>query len=271
MGRRAPGRPPPGRGRHCRGGRHVAGRGRRPTGLGRGDLSLHAGRGLDGAGAARARGGRARGRRLGRVSPTRGGYPRWYGFTHACPELLEQAVYSMPEATGDVERLRGARLVSNPGCYATASTLAVLPLISAGVIERDGVIIDRAEWHDRRRQEGQRGLLVLRGRRRLPRLSRAAPPAHAGDRAGAVTLGRGLGPHHLDVAPAADAAGDPGDGVRAPAGRQDRSRRGGGHQVVRRGPGRSCAPPGRMRCACRRWSAPTARCWVPTPIPSATS
>ena len=69
-------------------------------------------------------------------------YPRWYGFTHACPELLDQAVYSMPEATGDVERLRAARLVSNPGCYATASTLAVLPLISAGVIERDGVIID---------------------------------------------------------------------------------------------------------------------------------
>jgi len=69
-------------------------------------------------------------------------YPRWYGFTHACPELLEQAVYSMPEATGNFERVRTARLVSNPGCYATASTLAVLPLISAGVIERDGVIID---------------------------------------------------------------------------------------------------------------------------------
>ncbi len=69
-------------------------------------------------------------------------YPRWYGFTHACPELLEQAVYSLPEATGGFERVRAARLVSNPGCYATASTLAVLPLLSAGVIERDGVIID---------------------------------------------------------------------------------------------------------------------------------
>ncbi len=69
-------------------------------------------------------------------------YPRWYGFTHACPALLDQAVYSMPEATGNFERVRAARLVSNPGCYATASTLAVLPLLSAGVIERDGVIID---------------------------------------------------------------------------------------------------------------------------------
>ena len=71
-----------------------------------------------------------------------GDYPRWYGFTHACPELLDEAVYSMPEATGASDKVRGARLISNPGCYATASTLAVLPLLAAGVIERDGIIID---------------------------------------------------------------------------------------------------------------------------------
>jgi len=69
-------------------------------------------------------------------------YPRWYGFPHACPDLLAEAVYSMPEATGGTDRLRAARLVSNPGCYATASTLAVLPLLAAGVIEPDGIIID---------------------------------------------------------------------------------------------------------------------------------
>lgn len=69
-------------------------------------------------------------------------YPRWYGFTHACPDLLAEAVYSLPEATGAGDRLRSARLVSNPGCYATASTLAVLPLLSAGVIERDGIVVD---------------------------------------------------------------------------------------------------------------------------------
>jgi N-acetyl-gamma-glutamyl-phosphate reductase len=69
-------------------------------------------------------------------------YPRWYGFTHTCPELLSEAVYSLPEATGAADRLRGARLVSNPGCYATASTLAVLPLLSEGVIEGDGIVID---------------------------------------------------------------------------------------------------------------------------------
>jgi N-acetyl-gamma-glutamyl-phosphate reductase len=50
----------------------------------------------------------------------------------------------MPEATGATDRLRAARLVANPGCYATAATLAVLPLLSAGIIERDGIVIDAA-------------------------------------------------------------------------------------------------------------------------------
>jgi N-acetyl-gamma-glutamyl-phosphate reductase len=49
----------------------------------------------------------------------------------------------MPEATGS-ERLRSARLVSNPGCYATVATLSVLPLLSAGLIEREAIVIDAA-------------------------------------------------------------------------------------------------------------------------------
>src|SRR5262249_59826695 len=54
-------------------------------------------------------------------------YPRWYGFAHSQAELLASACYSMPEAgaSGDI---RSARLVSNPGCYATASPLAGLAL-----------------------------------------------------------------------------------------------------------------------------------------------
>jgi N-acetyl-gamma-glutamyl-phosphate reductase len=69
-------------------------------------------------------------------------YPRWYGFSHTSPGLLEEAVYSIPEATGQTAKLKSARLVSNPGCYATASTLAVLPLLSSGIIESDGIIVD---------------------------------------------------------------------------------------------------------------------------------
>jgi N-acetyl-gamma-glutamyl-phosphate reductase len=71
-------------------------------------------------------------------------YPRWYGFEHTSPDLLSEAVYSLPEATGATDRLRAARLVSNPGCYATAATLSVLPLLSAGIIEPDGIVIDAA-------------------------------------------------------------------------------------------------------------------------------
>lgn len=69
-------------------------------------------------------------------------YPAWYGFSHSAPQLLGEAVYSMPEVTGATERLRQARLVSNPGCYPTACTLAVLPLLRAGLIEADSLIID---------------------------------------------------------------------------------------------------------------------------------
>jgi N-acetyl-gamma-glutamyl-phosphate reductase len=70
-----------------------------------------------------------------------GEYPQWYGFTHPNPGLIAEAVYSMPEATGTAG-LREARLVSNPGCYATASTLAVLPLLKAGLIQPGSLIID---------------------------------------------------------------------------------------------------------------------------------
>ncbi|MGB1109819.1 MAG: N-acetyl-gamma-glutamyl-phosphate reductase [Gammaproteobacteria bacterium] len=64
----------------------------------------------------------------------------WYGDTHACPELLEEAVYGLPELNR--EAIRGARLVGNPGCYPTAVTLGYLPLVEAGLIDLDGLIAD---------------------------------------------------------------------------------------------------------------------------------
>jgi N-acetyl-gamma-glutamyl-phosphate reductase len=53
-------------------------------------------------------------------------YPRWYGYTHAAPELLSSAVYGLSE--WDAEAIRGARLIANPGCYATSALLALLPV-----------------------------------------------------------------------------------------------------------------------------------------------
>ena len=69
-------------------------------------------------------------------------YPRWYGFAHDHPELLGDAVYGLPELFRD--DLPGASLIATPGCYVTASSLAIAPLVRRGLIEPNGVIIDAA-------------------------------------------------------------------------------------------------------------------------------
>ncbi len=69
-------------------------------------------------------------------------YPAWYGFEHGKPELLAEAVYSMPEVTDSASKVRTAKLISNPGCYPTASVMTVLPLLRAGLIESDPIFID---------------------------------------------------------------------------------------------------------------------------------
>jgi len=67
-------------------------------------------------------------------------YERWYKIQHAAPELLAESVYGMPELNR--ERIKNARLVGNPGCYATCAILAVAPLLKAGVVMPHGIIID---------------------------------------------------------------------------------------------------------------------------------
>ncbi|MGD0742430.1 MAG: N-acetyl-gamma-glutamyl-phosphate reductase [Acidimicrobiales bacterium] len=69
-------------------------------------------------------------------------YERWYGFVHQAPELLDRAVYGLVEL-GRAE-LVGARLVAAPGCYVTAAVLALAPLVAAGIVEPDGLIVDAA-------------------------------------------------------------------------------------------------------------------------------
>jgi N-acetyl-gamma-glutamyl-phosphate reductase len=62
-------------------------------------------------------------------------YPRWYRFTHPAPELLREARYAIPEipaAAGAAPSAREARLIANPGCYATAAILALAPLVASG-------------------------------------------------------------------------------------------------------------------------------------------
>jgi len=69
-------------------------------------------------------------------------YPRWYGFEHTQPTLVKQAVYGLPEMYRSA--LAGATFIATPGCYVTAASLALAPLVKSGVIEPSGVIVDAA-------------------------------------------------------------------------------------------------------------------------------
>lgn len=69
-------------------------------------------------------------------------YPTYYGFTHDRVDLLESAVYGLPEKYRSA--LEGARLIATPGCYVTAATLALEPFVSAGVFDQSPLIVDAA-------------------------------------------------------------------------------------------------------------------------------
>ena len=67
-------------------------------------------------------------------------YEQWYGQAHSAPELLGQFSYGLPE----LFRSSLTSLVAAPGCYPTAAALALAPLLRAGVIAADGIIVDAA-------------------------------------------------------------------------------------------------------------------------------
>jgi N-acetyl-gamma-glutamyl-phosphate reductase len=68
-------------------------------------------------------------------------YHHWYKEEHTAPALLAEAVYGLPEYNR--AQIRGARIISNPGCYPTAANLAIRPLIAAGIIDRkSGIVCD---------------------------------------------------------------------------------------------------------------------------------
>ncbi len=67
-------------------------------------------------------------------------WEHWYGESHVCPDLLQEAVYGLPEVNR--ASIRTARLVANPGCYPTAVQLGLLPLVEQRLIRLDGIIAD---------------------------------------------------------------------------------------------------------------------------------
>lgn len=67
-------------------------------------------------------------------------YPGWYGFEHDQPAMLAEAVYGLPELHRAA--LNGARLVATPGCHVTAATLALAPLVRAGLVHTSGIVVN---------------------------------------------------------------------------------------------------------------------------------
>jgi N-acetyl-gamma-glutamyl-phosphate reductase len=69
-------------------------------------------------------------------------YPKFYGFEHTQPALLAEAAYGLPELFR--KDLAGARLIANPGCYPTAAALSLAPLLSSGLAQSTGIVINAA-------------------------------------------------------------------------------------------------------------------------------
>jgi N-acetyl-gamma-glutamyl-phosphate reductase len=69
-------------------------------------------------------------------------YPTWYGEEHTCPELLEKFAYGIPELFRS--DIAGADCVAAAGCYVTTASLALAPLVKAGLVEPSGIIVDAA-------------------------------------------------------------------------------------------------------------------------------
>ena len=65
-------------------------------------------------------------------------YPKWYGFEHSSPALLEKAAYGLAPLSSP----RGSRMVSNPGCFATSVLMALVPLLRAGLLVPSSITID---------------------------------------------------------------------------------------------------------------------------------
>lgn len=107
-------------------------------------------------------------------------WEKWYGMTHACPDLVAQAVYGLPEMNRSA--IKGARLLANPGCYVTAVTLGFLPLLQNGVVSPSGLVADAKSGVSGAGRKAEVGILYsevegsfkaygVKGHRHLPEIT----------------------------------------------------------------------------------------------------
>ena len=67
-------------------------------------------------------------------------YEKWYGIKHQSPQFIDEAVYGLCEINRD--KVKGARLIANPGCYTTCSILSIYPLAKEGLIDPKSIVVD---------------------------------------------------------------------------------------------------------------------------------
>ena len=67
-------------------------------------------------------------------------YEKWYGIEHRSPQFIDEAVYGLCEINRD--KVKNARLIANPGCYPTCSTLSIYPMVKEGLVDVSSIIID---------------------------------------------------------------------------------------------------------------------------------
>ena len=72
-------------------------------------------------------------------------YEEWYKIEHKSPQYIEEAVYGLCEINRD--KVKNARLIANPGCYPTCSTLSIYPMLKEGLIDASTIIIDAKSEH----------------------------------------------------------------------------------------------------------------------------
>ncbi|WP_370981282.1 N-acetyl-gamma-glutamyl-phosphate reductase [Agaribacterium sp. ZY112] len=107
-------------------------------------------------------------------------WEKWYSQAHACPDLVEEAVYGLPELNR--EQIKSAQLIACPGCYPTSVQLALLPLLQAGWVDTSTIIANSASGISGAGRNAKTGLLMaenydsfkaygVAGHRHLPEIS----------------------------------------------------------------------------------------------------
>ena len=115
-------------------------------------------------------------------------WEQWYGIEHACPDLLQQAVYGLTEINRDA--ISSAQLVANPGCYPTAVQLGFLPLLEEGLVDVNHLVADAKSGVSGAGRKAATGALLCEasenfkayavpGHRHLPEISQGLETAAA--------------------------------------------------------------------------------------------